>query len=116
MVKITLEFSGKSIETFTLDKPEILIGRNGANDIVIDNLAVSDRHARIVKENDQYVLEDLDSTNGTWSGVRKVKRMALGAGEDAVRIGKHLLRIRTTDGRAASPDFQKTIKIDPGRR
>lgn len=114
MVKIILEFNGKTIETFTVDKPEVLIGRNGANDIVIDNLAVSDRHARIVRESGQYVLEDLGSTNGTFSGVRKIKRMALGNDEDVVKIGKHVLKIQAIGAKSAPPDFQKTIKIDPG--
>ncbi|MGD8251975.1 MAG: FHA domain-containing protein, partial [Desulfobacterales bacterium] len=73
MLKISLEFNGKVIDSCTMDKPEVLIGRNRGNDIVIDNLSVSDRHARIVKEDNQYILEDLGSTNGTFSGIRRIK-------------------------------------------
>lgn len=113
MLKITLEFNGKVLETFTVDKPEILIGRSSANDIVIENLAVSGRHARVVRENDQYVLEDLDSTNGTYCGSRKIKQMAIGSQEETFRIGKHTLKIQKVEEKAATPGFERTIKVDP---
>jgi pSer/pThr/pTyr-binding forkhead associated (FHA) protein len=114
MLKISLEFNGKVIDSCTMDKPEVLIGRNSGNDIVIDNLSVSDRHARIVKEGNQYILEDLGSTNGTFSGIRRIKRMALGSEEDVVKVGKHHLKLQVMGPKVSSPDFQRTIKVDTG--
>ena len=66
MLKVTVEFGGKVLNTYTTDKDEFFIGRNKDNDIQIDNLAVSGRHAKIMKDNDTCTVEDLDSTNGTF--------------------------------------------------
>jgi len=46
-------------------KGPLTLGRGGENDVIIDNLRVSRRHARIELRRDKYVLTD-SSTNGTW--------------------------------------------------
>ncbi len=43
----------------------IRLGRDKANDIVLDDKLVSRRHAVIQKIGEEYFLEDLGSTNGT---------------------------------------------------
>lgn len=53
-------------QSFALDRPEIVLGRDLANDIVVTDAEVSRRHARIFLKGDNYVLEDLGSTNGTF--------------------------------------------------
>ncbi len=52
-------------KAYPLEKPEIFIGRDLANDIVINDPEVSRRHARISSQGNQYIIEDLGSTNGT---------------------------------------------------
>lgn len=49
-----------------VDQPEIIIGRDAQCDLVIDDRQVSRHHARIRRDDEQYVLEDLDSKNGTF--------------------------------------------------
>ena len=60
------------------DLPEffapILIGRAPECDFVLDDSAVSARHARLVREPDGLHLEDLDSANGTYVAERRIKR------------------------------------------
>ena len=68
----------------------ISIGRLPDNTIVIDNPAVSARHARVYREGHQYVLEDLKSTNGTFVNDRPIARHTLLEG-DIVLVGKHTL-------------------------
>lgn len=59
--------SGPSIgKVFMLDKPEMFIGRDLNNDIVINDPEISRRHARLVLQQNGYILEDLGSTNGTF--------------------------------------------------
>ncbi len=41
------------------------IGRDSANDIVIEDPSVSRKHARVTRENGRYFIEDLGSLNGT---------------------------------------------------
>lgn len=111
MLEITLELKNTILDTFKIDKDEITIGRNSANDITIDNLAVSDRHARIVRDKTGYYLEDLDSTNGTFVDGRKIRRIGLG-GQQEIKIGKHILDVQTPGSKDAGSDFARTMKID----
>jgi hypothetical protein len=67
------------------------IGRDVANDIVIDNPEVSRRHASIYQEAGRYVIEDLGSTNGTFvNGVRVTGPQPLHDG-DIVGLGQVVL-------------------------
>lgn len=49
MAKVILKFADKTIEDITLDRVVLTIGRNPENHIHIDNLAVSNFHAKILK-------------------------------------------------------------------
>jgi len=92
MIKVTLKFKDKVLrEVKTLDKA-ITIGRGTDNVIRIDNPAVSKHHARIIKEQDQFYIEDLNSTNGTYIKEKPISRLAL-RDEDEISIGKHTLKI-----------------------
>ncbi|MCD4752407.1 MAG: FHA domain-containing protein [Anaerolineaceae bacterium] len=51
--------------SYALEQQEIFIGRDLSNDIVINDPEISRRHARLYKQGNAYVLEDLGSTNGT---------------------------------------------------
>lgn len=52
-------------EHYTID--EILsLGRRGSNDIVIKDPYVSKNHFQIIKDEGNYFLEDLNSSNGTY--------------------------------------------------
>jgi ABC-type multidrug transport system ATPase subunit/predicted component of type VI protein secretion system len=73
---------------FELIKPEIVMGRDDGADVVIATPAVSRRHARLMREGDGYVLEDLGSSNGTFvNGDRLIGRRALQHG-DQIRLGQ----------------------------
>jgi len=111
MLKITVEFGGKVLNTFTTDKNEVFIGRNEDNDIRIDNLAVSGRHARIFKEKGALVIEDLISTNGTMVDGLKISKKTINH-RHQITIGKHNLSVRTDKTPSAVPDFIETIKMD----
>ena len=62
---LTLKFKNNVIADYQLEKGKSLtIGRRGANDVVIENLAVSGHHAKIDSVGDGFVLTDLQSKNG----------------------------------------------------
>lgn len=79
-------------ESFILDKEVITLGRAPTNDVVIAEPQVSRQHARIVRQDDVLVIEDLGSTNGTFvNGMRLVGPHVLLNGDvislgDAVRF------------------------------
>lgn len=63
------------------------VGRARANDVVLDDVAVSSQHCRIRHEEGDFVLHDLQSTNGTYVNEQKVSRHRLAAG-DVIRVGE----------------------------
>jgi len=69
------------------------VGRARANDIVVDDLAVSSEHCRIRPEEGRFVLHDLKSTNGTFVNERRVTRHPLAEG-DVVKVGETTLQFR----------------------
>jgi pSer/pThr/pTyr-binding forkhead associated (FHA) protein len=80
----------KAVGRFTFDKPAVEIGRGPQNDVRIDNLTVSLRHARIEKVGDEYIIEDLGSTNGTYVNGTRISRARLNH-MDRIRMGRHVL-------------------------
>jgi hypothetical protein len=75
--------SGPSIgQIYPLDKPEMVIGRDLGNEIVISDSEVSRRHARLFMQGANYCIEDLGSTNGTFvNGQRLMGSYVLRPGE-----------------------------------
>jgi len=69
-----------------ISKSEIKIGRHSDNDIVIENIKVSRYHARLIKENDNWFIEDLGSSNGTYVNGKKIKKISV-SDKDSVLIG-----------------------------
>jgi len=113
MGKLVLNLNGAVQGEFPLDKERITIGRKPDNDIQIDNLAVSGKHALIITILDDSFLEDLGSTNGTYVNGKLIKKHALKNG-DVVAIGKHELKYINEHASADDDDFEKTMIIRPG--
>lgn len=64
------------------------IGRDPANSIVISDASVSSRHARITRDEDGFVVEDLGSRNGTFVNGEQVSQPVSLADNDTIRFGK----------------------------
>jgi hypothetical protein len=103
MVKLLLKFNAAVIREFPFDKDQVTIGRKPDNDIVIDNPAVSGLHARIVKQGGDYLLEDMQSTNGTYLHERKIVKASL-RHKDEVGVAKHsIVFLNDEETPAAAP-------------
>jgi pSer/pThr/pTyr-binding forkhead associated (FHA) protein len=113
MLKILLKFKDSEIKTIETDKAEITIGRNPTNDIHIDNLGVSKQHAKIIRQDGAYLIEDLNSTNGTFINDKRVARAVLNDNA-VVHIGKHSLIIshKKKGGQKPAQDFgDRTVAL-----
>jgi pSer/pThr/pTyr-binding forkhead associated (FHA) protein len=108
MLKIELKFKDSVLKTIVLDKEVITIGRHSDNDIHIDSLSVSSQHARIVKYHKKYIIEDLDSTNGTFLNKKRISKEKL-SDNDVLTIGKHTL---TTSFKTSDKDSIATDIVD----
>jgi pSer/pThr/pTyr-binding forkhead associated (FHA) protein len=78
------------IREYPLDRPVLTIGRHEDNDIVIDHMGVSGRHARVAVDGHSVILTDLQSTNGTFLNGRRVEQGELRP-NDWITIGRHIL-------------------------
>lgn len=76
------------------DEP-VTIGRQAECDVVLEDTNVSRRHAEIRRQGEDYVLVDLDSTNGSKVNGTRVKQQTLADG-DEITLGKTLLRFEAS--------------------
>ncbi|MBF8269891.1 MAG: FHA protein [Gammaproteobacteria bacterium] len=113
MAKLVLSLNGVMQGEYQLEKERITIGRKPDNDIPIDNLAVSGKHALIITILDDSFLEDLGSTNGSYVNGKLIKKHALKNG-DVIAIGKHELKYVNEHATADDDEFEKTMIIRPG--
>jgi hypothetical protein len=70
---------------------ELTIGRHPACDVVLNDPSVSRHHARLRFRDGTWILQDLDSRNGTWVNDVRVGRCQLRAGDHVEFAGEHLL-------------------------
>ena len=68
---------------------ELMIGRDGSCDIVLGDIEVSRRHARLVFRDGRWIIRDLASTNGTTVNGVRVGRCELRPGDDLAIAGHH---------------------------
>ena len=81
-------------ERAELDQAPILIGRGADAAIRLDDDYVSTRHARIATSGDQWFVEDLGSTNGTYIGSVRITQPTTITLGTQVRIGKTILELK----------------------
>ena len=110
MPKVIVSIDGVVIKEVQLTKDRTTLGRRPYNDIVIDNLAVSGEHAVIQIADGEAVLEDLNSTNGTYINGKAIKKQPL-QNNDSIEIGKYKIRFQSDQ---AGAGFDKTMVIKPG--
>jgi pSer/pThr/pTyr-binding forkhead associated (FHA) protein len=87
---LLVKLHGKGSRHFALTHETVTIGRKADNTLVIEDPAVSGHHARIVKVQAVFFLEDLMSTNGTAINGRPITRHQL-RDTDLITIGQHRL-------------------------
>lgn len=63
-------------------KERFVIGRGKHCDFVINSGKVSREHAVIVRDNGEFFIEDLGSSNGTWFNKQRIKRRKVEDGDE----------------------------------
>ncbi|MCK6592536.1 MAG: FHA domain-containing protein, partial [Polyangiaceae bacterium] len=86
----------KGRELVIAEGEEIIVGRVGEVDVVLAEDMVSRRHARIAVEGGQMLIEDFESTNGTFVNGEKIRREVLKEG-DRILIGTNILKVIPAD-------------------
>lgn len=81
---------GREGEAIALTTDVLTIGRSPHSDIFLDDVTVSRHHARVIRDESGFLVEDLNSLNGTYVNRRRIERHRL-ADADELQIGKFKL-------------------------
>ena len=100
--KLLVKLNGQGSRSIDLMTDSFTIGRKAENDLPIDDPTVSSRHAKIVRVQSVYFVEDLKSTNGTAVNGKPAEEKL-----DRLRAG-----IRLADGTTA-PARVQIIEYEP---
>lgn len=124
MPKLSLMFEDKLVKEVPVGGRPVSIGRSPDNDLPVDNLAVSNYHARVYFEAGRLVVEDLDSLNGTFVNDLRIERATLHDG-DNIHVGKHHIKVDAsgdapvpweTGRKANAPRINETMVLDTKAR
>ncbi len=83
LVIITGHSSGRKVPLLPMT---MSIGREHDNNIELKDPEVARYHARVLFENGRFILEDLESSNGTWLNGEQIKQSSLVNG-DRIKLG-----------------------------
>lgn len=116
-IYLTVENLPEGTKLYPLDR-RLTLGRGKDNDLRIQDPGVSRHHAVVSLVAEQIVLEDLNSTNGTFVNGERVSRAALVSG-DRIRLGRATLRVVAADAVPVGTSEVETIvsamAVDPGQ-
>ncbi|ROZ98934.1 FHA domain-containing protein [Gordonia sp. OPL2] len=78
----------------TLGAQPVLLGRADDSTLVLTDDYASERHARLSRRGDEWYVEDLGSTNGTYLDRSKVTTAVKVPINTPIRIGKTVIELR----------------------
>jgi len=98
MTKIIVTHENDEMEEFDFDVEikTITIGRRSTNDVCVPHLSVSGNHCRMLVGDTSTLIEDLNSTNGTYINGRLISKQNLKDGDDII-IGKAKLTFQQNE-------------------
>jgi hypothetical protein len=83
-------------DSFLVTQPEVTIGREVDNSIVLDDLKVSRYHARLLQRGELLMLEDFDSANGTFVNDEAITEPIAVKNGDVVQVGPFTLKVEAS--------------------
>lgn len=122
MPTLTLKFKDNVVGEYRMTQGKsVTVGRMEANNVVIENLAVSGHHAKIDSVGDGYLITDLQSKNGTFVNNEPINSHWL-QHNDEILIGKHVLVFAYAEGEeqpaaasVAPGGMDQTMVMDTGQ-
>jgi pSer/pThr/pTyr-binding forkhead associated (FHA) protein len=121
MARLIVEHNSQVLKDYSFGKKSVTVGRSDDNTIVLDDLAVSSYHARVDRKGVDYILTDLQSTNGTFLNNTSVVSHRLSHG-DRIVMGEYTLLFVGTEMAKVYAEEEKldlnktTIRGVPERR
>src|SRR5262249_50513139 len=100
--------SGAEERTYPLAKDRVAIGRNPDCDIVLQQPSVARYHAQLVRDGSRYLIEDLQSPNGTYVNGQVIKGRTPLNDNDRIHVGGSILLYRR---RLAAPSLDQDVQF-----
>lgn len=113
--KLIVKLKNRPLKTYSFTGKQLTIGRLPDNDIIIDNLSVSRKHAVIHSWKSGYHIKDLGSKNSTFLNGDKVDTAELKNG-DVISIGKYQISFVIESCESAPADNMDQTIIIPNFR
>lgn len=90
---------GKSSGNYRFTSQEVLVGRDPACNLHLEDATISAQHARLAYHHGQWWVEDLKSTNGTYLNQEPVLTPTVLAAGDELRCGQLVMQVALGDNR-----------------
>lgn len=101
--KLTIKRQDGSYRELEWDKEVVTIGRDSANDLIIDHALASRRHARLEREEAGFYVRDLNSTNGTYVNGQLIDEACMLHHQDQIIVADTIITFHDSDATARGP-------------
>ncbi|MFC2164278.1 FHA domain-containing protein [Acidobacteriota bacterium] len=91
---LEVQYEDGSYKIYPIQKAKTLIGRDGRNNIVLNDSNASAFHAEILVSSNAFIIKDLESSNGTMVNGERVSQKSLYL-EDEIVIGSTKLLVKS---------------------
>lgn len=98
-------------ESFTFAGREMIFGRNAGCDQVLEYPMISGRHARVFRQGEKLMVEDLQSANGTFVNGSRIHRPVEISPGDAISLGSYTFTLGD-GGHFEKRDFRGNVTIE----
>lgn len=105
LIGITEDLKG---ETFPVKGPKATVGRVPDSTVRLAHETVSSRHAELVQQGDQWIVRDLNATNGTFVNGSRITEATLHDG-DRVQFGYVTFKFLADAGKHATTAVPKEV-------
>lgn len=112
MARLKLVVDGRVVRAFVLVRKVTTLGRQNDRDIVINNLALSRRHAEIRLEEGRYLLVDTGSQNGVFVNDERIEGPYALSDQDRFRLGTYVFVFDEESSFAPSASDPKSTSDD----
>jgi pSer/pThr/pTyr-binding forkhead associated (FHA) protein len=108
LAKLILTEPFKPTTHLLIHKTPFVIGRSAECDLVLDRTSISKRHNQILFDGEQFLIQDLQSKNGTLVNGEMVKQAKL-ADHDLISIGGVDLLFRKVEEKQLNADLERNL-------
>ncbi len=102
-IRLDVQLERRAAVSQIFSQPEIILGREPACDVSLDDATVSARHAKLSYHHRQWWIEDLNATNGTSLNNEKLTTATVLATGDEIQCGKVCVSVNLGGDAIVSP-------------